>query len=199
MTESTTPIELAERVATIARGLGIESALIGAYALAAHHFVRGSSDIDLGTMVQLQDLWRLKRAVEEVGLQARLSTPDEQDDLGGVLQIWNRVDEDGDPIEPLDVVNFLNPYRPRRTPASDAIRNAESLPDNPSLRCPRLADLVALKLDAGGPRDRADVVDLLVVNTDADLDEIRTTCAKYGLEVEPLIAQADAMRARAPR
>lgn len=199
MTEPTTPIELAERVATIARDLGIESALIGAYALAAHHFVRGSSDIDLATMVQLHDLRRLQRAVEEIGLQARLSSPDEQDDLGGVLQIWNRVDEDGDPIEPLDVVNFLNPYRPRPTPASDAIRNAVSLPDNPSLRCPRLADLVALKLDAGGLRDRADVVELLVVNRDADLDEVRTTCAKYGLDIEPLIAQADAMRARAPR
>lgn len=45
------PIELAERVAGIARELGISTAVIGAVALAAHKYVRGTHDVDLATHV----------------------------------------------------------------------------------------------------------------------------------------------------
>lgn len=191
------PIELAERIAQLARELGIQTALIGAHALAVHRHVRASNDIDLATVVQLHDLKRLRAAVEALGLNALLTTPDEQDALGGVLKIWDRVDEDGDPLEPLDIVNFYNPYRPRRSPASDAIHGALPVPDHPELRCPKLADLIAMKLDAGGRHDLADVVQLLVHNPEADLDEIRKISATYGFEViDQLIAEAEVLRSR---
>lgn len=198
MAETSDPIALAEQVASIARGLGIETALIGAYALAVHHYVRGSSDIDLASDVLLDDLRRLRRAIEEQGLHSELRSPDADDDLGGVLVVWTRVDEDGDPLEPLDVVNFRNPYRPRSTPATAAIREAVAIPEHPSLRCPRLADLIALKLDAGGRQDVADVVQLLVHNPDADLAAIRQTCVIYGFgQIEELIAEASELQRRA--
>ncbi len=45
------PLALAERVAGVARDLGIETALSGASALAAHNYVRGTIDLDFATSV----------------------------------------------------------------------------------------------------------------------------------------------------
>ena len=42
-------LDLAERVAEAARELGIETALIGAMAMAVHKYLRGTADVDLGT------------------------------------------------------------------------------------------------------------------------------------------------------
>ncbi|MDB4958048.1 MAG: hypothetical protein JWO36_5617 [Myxococcales bacterium] len=191
MVEQTTPVELAERVAKIALGLNIETALRGAYALAAYHYVRASSDIDLATVVQLHQLENLKSAVEDAGFHTSLRTPDDQDPLGGVLTVWERSDDEGDPIDPVEVVNYLNPYRPQRTPALQAIRNAISLDEKPALRYPRLSDLIALKLYAGNRGDVADVVELLVRNPNADLDEIRSTCKGFGFDqIDELIQEA---------
>lgn len=190
-----TPVELAERVATLARDLGIETALVGAYALAVHRYVRGTSDIDLGVTANIGELRALKVSVESVGLSALLTLPDDQDPLGGVLKVWTDVDEDGDPVFPLDVVNYLNPFRPRRTPATAAIANAFRLDETPGLRCPRLADLIALKLDVAATSDDMDVVNVLVANPEADLEEIRTTCKRYGFErIDDLIAFAQTQR-----
>ena len=176
-------VELAERVATIAAALGIDTVLIGAYAMAAHRYVRGSLDIDLASVVSLDKLHALQRAVEDAGLSTKLNLPDEQDPLGGKLVIWDRVDDDGEPIEPAEVVNFLNPFAPRITPATRAIRNAVSLDEKPALRYPRLEDLIALKLDAGGPQDLVDVIEVLACNPEADRELIRATCKEYGFDV----------------
>lgn len=199
MDEQATPVELAERVAGIAHSLGIETVLIGAYALAAHHYVRGTSDIDLASDVSLERLQLLQRELETDGFKTRLLKPDEEDELGGKLVVWKQSNEDGDPVDPVEVVNYSNPYRPRRTPATQAIKNAISLEGKPALRYPRLADLIALKLYAGSLRDEADVVELLVKNPDEDLEEIRTVCKQHGLgRIDALIplAHAEAKRLR---
>jgi hypothetical protein len=191
MSDEATAVDLGERVAELARGLSIETIVVGAYAMAIHHYIRASLDFDLGANVELAELHRLKRAVEASGLHARLNSPDEYDDLGGKLVVWSRVDEDGEPLEPVDVVNFLNVLRPRRTPAAEAIKNAITLEEKPALRYPRLADLIALKLDAGGPKDIADVVELLRQNPTADIEQIRATCKHYDLDkIDELIDYA---------
>lgn len=186
MAESTSPpiLALAERVAEVARALGIESALIGAIALAAHNYVRGTADVDLATNVDPgRALAGLQHGLQAIGLKAELHMPDEDDSLGGLLRIWQAEDEHGDPIDPIDVVNFFNPYRPGRiNPGADAVRNAVSLGEGSKLRYVRLADLIALKLYAGSRRDQADVVELLVRNPGADLAEIRTCCVRFGFE-----------------
>ena len=184
-------VELAERVAIIAASLGIDTALIRAYALAAHGYVRGSLDIDLASVVDLAKLTELQRALEAVGLSTKLNRPDDQDPLGGKLVIWERVDEEGEPVEPTEVVNFLNPFAPRTTPATRAIGNAMSLDEKPGLKYPRLEDLIALKLDAGGPQDLVDVIALLACNPEADRELIRATCKEYGFDViDDLIIRA---------
>lgn len=185
------PIELAERVARIADALGIHTAVIGGYALAIHHFARATYDLDLGTSTQLDDVRRLRAAVEAEGLSCHLETPDDQDDLGGKLTIWVNTDEDGDPIDEVDVVNFFNVHRPRRNPAAEAIRNSLPVADGSALRYPTLHDLIALKVDAGGPKDHGDVIELLRQNRDADIETIRATCKKYGLDkIDELIEHA---------
>lgn len=191
MDEQSTPIELAERVSQLAHGLGIDTVLIGAYALAVYRFVRGTADIDLATCVQLEQLRQLREAVEQEGLRTELTSPDEDDPLGGVLRVWKLEDEEGDPIDPVEVVNYLNPYRPRRTPAPDALRHAIPMTGKPALRYPRLGDLIALKLYAGGDDSLVDVVKVLAENLDSDLDEVRTICKQYGYDqIDELIEKA---------
>lgn len=192
MAGPTTPVDLAERVAAIARGLGIETVLIGAYALAAHNYVRGTADIDLAAVVALDELQRLQHAVQVVGLATKLRLPDDEDPLGGCLAVWEHADEDGDPLEPVEVVNFRNPHHPRPTPARDAIAHAIPLAGKPTLRYPQLRHLIALKLYAGAPRDHADVIELLVQNPEADRAELQSTCKQYGFAIiDDLIRQAE--------
>jgi len=186
-------LQLTERVAELARELGIETALIGAAALAIHNYVRASEDIDLASHTELSKLRELQQRLESMQLQTELRTPDEEDPLGGVLEVWQRTDEEGDPIDSIEIVNFANPWRPgQQTPARDVLANAKPVaPDSP-LRCAQLPDLIALKLYAGSARDKADIIDLLVRNPDADLGLIRAVCKRYGYEqaLEDLIAAA---------
>jgi hypothetical protein len=44
-----------------------------------------------------------------------------------------------------------------------------------------LAQLVALKLYAGGTSSKSDIIELLRRNPEADLDAIRDTCRRYRL------------------
>jgi len=192
------PFELAERVAEIARSRGIETALIGASALAIHGYVRGTADIDFASAVNpFQQLPPLRDALEEAGLHARLSLPDDDDPLGGVLRVWREEDDDGDPIEPVDIVNLDNPHRPLRLPARELIRDAIPIAERPALRYVRLPHLIVLKLYAGDRRDLADVVEVLAHNPDADLEEIRQLCQRCGLDqIDELIAEAQQRQPR---
>jgi hypothetical protein len=185
--------DLAEHIAIVARGLGIETALIGAGALAVHRYVRATKDIDLASSVDpFSDLSRLEEVLRVEGYGVCLTTPDDEDVLGGVLRVWTRVDEEDDPLEPIELVNFNNPFRPRRNPGAEAIRTAMPLDERPALRCVQLPLLVALKLDAGGRKDLVDVVELLRLNPSADRDEIRELCKKYRLDaIDQLIAEAE--------
>jgi hypothetical protein len=131
----------------------------------------------------------LKSAIEADGLHARLREPDDDDDLAGVLEIW---EGDAEPPEGLDfdgvqLVNF-----PSRAPARRAIERAVGVPGS-ALRCVRLEDLVALKLYANGPKDRLDVLELLARNPDADRAAIRTVVEESGLgsRFDAVVSTAD--------
>jgi len=51
--------------------------------------------------------------------------------------------------------------------------------------------LIALKLHTGGHKSKADIIELLVRNSDLELDEVRSVCARYGLGgLEGLIAES---------
>jgi hypothetical protein len=189
-------LELAERVASVAHELGIETALIGAMAMAVHKYIRGTSDVDLATNVtSTSDLWRLQAKLESLGLKTELRAPDEDDPLGGVLEIWQREDE-ATPIEPVEIVNFYDPYWPALNPGAAAVRKAVSVEEGSPLRYVCLEDLIALKLYTGSRRDRDDVVELIALNPEADRDAFRAACAPFGFSetLEQLIRDADQVR-----
>jgi hypothetical protein len=170
-------VHLAERIATAAEQMGIRTALIGATALAAHNYVRGTADIDLASAVDpFRELRRLREALTTDGLHAELNMPDAEDGLGGVLRVRVHVDDD----ELVEIVNFYNPLNPSRNPGAEAVRSATALGPFTSLRCATLAHLIALKLYAGSRRDQADVVEVLRRNPETDLSSVRDVCARYG-------------------
>ena len=167
------PLSLAERVAVAADEQGIATALIGGMALAAYNYVRATEDVDVATAVDPRtDLCRLEQSLQGLGLRTRLTMPDDDDPLGGVLRVWEHDDAEGDPIGIVEVVNFKNPHSRRADPAYVAIRDAVPLDEKTTLRCVRLPDLIALKFYSGGRQDITDIVELLTRNPGADLDEI---------------------------
>jgi hypothetical protein len=190
------PIELAEQVARVAAELGISTALIGAAAMAVHGYLRATAAIDLGVSVTdpSGQLGELEARLTAAGLQCRLLLPDHDDALGGVLRVWQEVDEDGDPVDFVEVINFFNPHRPGRpNPFREAATRATPVGER-AFRVVTLPDLILLKLSGGSRRDLADVVDLLFVNSDADVDTIRALCGRFGHAelIDTLIAEARA-------
>lgn len=186
-------LQLAERIASLAADNGIATALIGANALAAHNFVRATLDVDLATSVNpFIELRRFEEVLRALGLQTELRLPDEENPLGGVLEVWETEDEDGTPIQPVELVNFDNPRRPGRNPGASAVKNAVTLVEGGSIRCVTLPDLIALKLYSGGPSDRVDITRVLRSNPDADLTAIRIAASPYDRDgvLEALIVEA---------
>lgn len=191
-------LALAEQVADAAGRLGLDSALIGAAALAVHRYTRGTEDLDLAINVDPStQLVALQRVLASDGLQTELRLPDGDDPLGGVLVVRVLAENDEVPAALVELVNFHNPAHVVPTPAARAIARAMAL-SGTSLRCVTIDDLVALKLYAGGLTDYADVVQLLARNPDADLDAVREAAAPFDRQrqLESLIEQAMVLRAR---
>jgi hypothetical protein len=189
---------VAAQVAAVAEALGIKTALIGAAALAVHGYARGTEDIDLASWVRPHDqLDDLAKALTKNGLRTQLRLPDDDDPLGGVLVVWASSGDDGEPADVVEVVNFLNPARPSPNPAARAISRAVGLA-GVALRCVGLADLVALKLYAGGSSDLADIVQLLARNPNVDFEEIRYVAGPYdeNRRLEQLLAEARQLGSR---
>ncbi|PTL82953.1 hypothetical protein DAT35_13070 [Vitiosangium sp. GDMCC 1.1324] len=166
-------------------------AVIGAAALAVHLYPRYTEDFDLAINTEpFPTLRRVEEALRGEGFEARLEAPDPEDALGGVLRVT------GDDFEPIEVVNFYNPWpgaRDASVLAREALRDAKIAlsPDSP-LRVVSLPHLIALKLYAGGFKSKADVAELLERNRDRlDLAELRDVCNRHGLgaALEPLLQE----------
>ena len=174
----------AEQVASLLTDRGINAVVIGAVALAAHRYVRHTEDIDLGVNIAIRDLDAVAAGIRDAGYDVEVREPDGQDPLGGVLDV---IDQAG----LVQIVNFGE-----RFPAVIDSGHAEAtlrVRSGASLRIIPLAHLIALKLYAGGMKSKADIVELLKRNPDADLDEIQMLCRRYRLRgLEPLIREAAA-------
>ena len=172
----------AEHVASILADRGIDAVVIGAAALAAHRYVRHTEDIDLGMSVAIRELEAVAAGLREAGYEVEVREPDGQDPLGGVLDVIG-------PAGLVQIVNFGE-----RFPAVIDSGHAEAtlrVRSGASLRIIPLAHLIALKLYAGGMKSKADIVELLKRNPDADRDDIRSLCRHYRLRgLEPLIREA---------
>ena len=180
-------IQVAEQVHDILERLGIESAVIGAMALAVHRYVRATRDFDLATCADpFLKLPELRQALEKAGFHAELRQPDADDPLGGVVEI------NGEGFKPIQIVNFLNPAAPRAAALGrEAISESKvGLIERSRIRVVTLPCLIALKLYGGGPKNRNDVIEILERNQPLDLSAIRDVCGRHGLgeELESVIS-----------
>ena len=87
MKEAAPILRAAEQVADILKQHRIDAVVIGAVALAAHHYVRHTRDIDLGVNADLSTLRSVLISLREGGFTAELHEPGGDDPLGGVIDI----------------------------------------------------------------------------------------------------------------
>jgi hypothetical protein len=138
------------RIAEIAARLE-SHAVIGAYALAAHGYIRQTADFDLLTTDRralTPELWERERAD---GMRVDVHGGEFDDPLAGVVRI-----RDGD----LNVDVAVAKYNWQAA----LIDRAAPMPfGGVDLRVPRISDLVVMKIDAGGVLDVRDALELLEI------------------------------------
>jgi hypothetical protein len=182
MTDPDEVIRAAEAVSGILESRGVGAVVIGAVALAAHGYVRFTEDLDLGVNTDLGTLGQVADSLRTAGFEVELREPDGQDPLGGVVDVRG-------PFGLVQIVNYGG-----RFPAviDDGLAAADTvIRPGSRLRIVPLPHLVALKLYAGGTKSRADIVELLSRNPDADLAAIRDLCRSWRLRgLDPLIEEA---------
>ncbi len=166
-------LDAAETVAGILQELQIDSVVIGALALAAHHYVRFTEDIDLGINTDVKSLRQIAEALQGRGFEIELREPEADDPLSGVIDV----------IGPFGMVQIVNFGQTFPAVISDAIQAATlTVRSNSNLRLTPLPHLIALKLYAGGLKSKADIAELLARNEEANLEEIRELCESYRLK-----------------
>lgn len=167
----------AERIVAILARAGIDSALIGAAALAVYGYPRSTEDLDLATGVAPRRLSEMASDLRREGFTVEVNEPDANDPLGGVL----RVGAEG--IDRIEIVNFCNPPSggfPALVEA--ALRDAIPYEEGTSLRIVTLLHLIVFKLYSGGRKSKNDVFELLSRNPDLDLDELRDLCRQFRMD-----------------
>ena len=169
-------LAVADRVVQLLKEHGVEAAVIGAVACAAHGYARATADVDLATYADpFLKLPEILRALEAIDLRADFERPDADDPLGGVITIH------GAAIDPIQIVDFYNPRATADNPGWAAIQSARAVEEFQALRVVDLAHLIALKLYAGGRKSELDVLELLERNPETDRAEVRRVCATFGL------------------
>ena len=170
-------LEAVLRIVRVLDGLGIRTAIIGAWALAFHGFDRVTEDVDLATSVAVwPDLRRANDALVEAGLEVEFVTPDPSDPLGGLLNIR------APGADLIQVVNYLNPWTGSSGLAAEAIETAQV--GASGLRYVDIPHLIALKLYAHGEKGLVDSLELLKRHPEVNLDELRAVCERRELAEE---------------
>jgi hypothetical protein len=171
-------LQLAGEVSRALESRGIQSLLIGAIALAAHGYVRGTADVDLAIAIAPQ---RLAEVADHLLAQLKsvdvdVSMPDGADPLGGVINVSRG---EGELVQ---VINFDNspgggfPALVHESKASSFSFGADL-----TGRLVSAEDLVLFKLYAGGSKSAADILELLA-RCQVDLTDLRERAKKYRLD-----------------
>ena len=175
---SSNPPQLLHRVGQFLDIEGIRWAAIGALAVAYHGWIRASLDAD--ALISLKGtgkaVERLAESLRAQGWKVELRIGDEEDPLGFVLRV-----EDGNENQ-VDLIGGI-----RRLDPKFFERTIQDELDGMPLRIASPEDLVALKVFAGGPKDRDDAAGVLEV-TGAKLDRVLLIklCARFGPAEEKL-------------
>jgi hypothetical protein len=138
--------------------------LIGAAALAAHGVSRSTLDIDLLAVDPrtLDEITWARLRTEGVGVEIRRG--DSADPLAGIVRL------SAPPDRPVDVVVGCSAWQREIIERARPLRLADS-----EVAVAQAADVVALKLFAGGPQDLWDIEQLLGAPDGADLAAVVET------------------------
>jgi len=175
-------LHAAETIVGILGKHDVDAVVIGAIALAAHHYVRQTEDLDFGVNASLPKMRQLTEALNLEGFHAELREPGSDDPLSGVIDVRG-------PFGLVQIINFED-----RFPAviKDAVHASTLVArEGSALRLVPIPHLIALKLYAGGHKSKADIVELIARNPELDLDEVRKLCRRYRLKgIEELLREA---------
>jgi hypothetical protein len=167
------------RIADVLRvldAMGARHALIGAHAMAARGYPRFTVDIDILTVdarVLDRPTWT---ELEGTGAVVECRRGDPDDPLGGVVRIQTA------DVPDVDIV--LGKWKWE----ADVIDRAEPMAlGDVSVRVPRLADLILLKLAAGGSLDLHDAAVLLTLG---DRDALAREIEEHLPDVRPDVTHA---------
>lgn len=141
-------LRLLDRVAEVLRDAGTPFALVGASALAVHGVVRSTADQDLMIVESSYLQPALWEALQESGVDVEVRKGDAFDPLAGVV----RFDQAGE--RSVDLV--IGKFTWQRKLLERAIK-----PSGQSIPVVGAADLILLKLYAGGPQDAWDIQQIL--------------------------------------
>jgi hypothetical protein len=149
-------VTLLESVCAYLRQLAVPHAVIGASALAVHGVSRSTFDQDLlvtNRRVLDDAFW------QDFGVNALIDPRrgDHEDPLAGVVRI-QRGDE-----RTVDLIVGRHSWQ------EEILARAEPIPESDGLQVVRAADLVLLKLYAGGSQDRWDIEQLMAVDESGGL------------------------------
>lgn len=175
-------LRAAEEILAVLARHHVDAVVIGAVALAAHHYVRQTEDLDLGVTADLPTQRAMVNSLRAAGLPAELREPDEADPLGGVIDVSGS-------FGLVQIISFAGRFP---VVIEDAVRlSTLVVREGSPLKIVPIPHLIALKLYAGGHKSKADIIELLVRNPALDLDDVRAVCARYRLDgVEELIAES---------
>ena len=154
--------------------VGIEYAVVGAVAAAAHGVVRASLDADALVAVSAPQLKALQAKLERQGYICELRRGDLDDPIPALLCVS---DEHGNRVDLLAGIRGLD---------SGAYARATTLRfENSSLRLIGREDFIAMKLFAGGPQDLLDAQHAFAVSKEQlDLNLLMRLSAAFGKEAK---------------
>jgi len=182
------PLTLLDEAEDIARLLADAKTpvlLIGAAAMAVHHYVRFTRDLDLAVAVSTRDLKRLANLLVSEGRRVEVSLPDFHDPLDGVVDILT---ESG----LVQLVNFGGTF-PAIISDAHAATPQPLRPESPIPVIP-LPHLIALKLYAGGAKSRLDIFELVRQNEALDRPALVALCRRYRLRgLASILREADSL------
>jgi len=158
-------LKLLSEVCDVLDHAGVSHALIGASALAVHGVARSTLDVDLLVITPAVSRVEAWQKLRDTGAVVEVRLGDFDDPLSAVVRI------ERDENYPVDVI--VGKYAWQAEVIDRAVPCAFAGLD---LRVAQVADLVLLKLFAGGPADRLDIIRLLLVapDTGALNDDVRS-------------------------
>jgi hypothetical protein len=148
-------LDVAEEVFSVLADHRVGAVVIGAVAMAAHHYVRQTEDLELGVVATLKALRAVADDLTRRGYVVELREPGTDDPLAGVLDVRGE-------FGLIQLISYAG-----RFPAviEDGLQQATlAVREGGPLRILPIPHLVALKLYAGGRQSKLDIMELLEHN-----------------------------------